>query len=240
MSNQVHNLFYTPPENISRNKIIISGDEFHHLKNVLRKKIGDTIFVTGGKEHRYKIRITNIARSQIEAEIIDKIQVKRGRGINLTLAFVPLKGLRNDIILEKGTELGVRRFFPFISHYSIIPTLTQSKLKRFKKIAISAMLQSQQYYTPEIIFHKDLNNLLNNFRNFNLVFVADKNGKSVIPHGAKSILYIVGPEGGFADSEIEMFKNNGVNMLSLGPNRLRSETAAIVGIAKILSVYGAL
>ena len=238
--NKVHNLFYIPPENISHNKIIISGEEFHHLKNVLRKKIGDTISVTDGEGHRYKIRITNITRSQIDAEIIDKIPVKRGRGINLTLAFVPLKGLRNDIILEKGTELGVRRFFPFISHYSIIPTVTQSKLKRFKKIALSAMLQSQQYYTPEIIFHKDLNNLLNNFRNFDLVFVADKNGKSVILHGAESILYIVGPEGGFADSEIEMFKNNDVRLLSLGPNRLRSETAAVTGVVKILSVYGAL
>lgn len=236
--NKVHNLFYIPPENISHSEIIISGEEFHHLKNVLRKKIGDTIFVTGGKGHSYKIRITNIARSQIDAEIIDKISVKRGSGINLTLAFVPLKGLRNDLIFEKGTELGVIRFFPFISHYSIIPTLSQSKLSRFKKITISAMLQSQQYYSPEIVFYKDLNSLLKNFNNFDLVLVADKDGKSDIPCGAKSILYIVGPEGGFADSEIEMFKNNRVRLLSLGPNRLRSETAAIIGIAKILSAYG--
>lgn len=235
---QIHNLFYAPAKNISKSEIIIDGEEIHHLKNVLRKKVDDVIFVTDGKGCRYKIKIKNITKSRINTEILDKIYFERNGIINLTLAFVPLKGLRNDFILEKGTELGVRRFLPFISRFAVLPKLNQSKLVRFKKIAINAMLQSQQCYTPEIIFQKDLNNLLKKISDFDLILLSDKNGKLDIPSGVRSVLFIVGPEGGFDDLEIEIFKNSGAKLLSLGSNRLRSETAAICGIVKILSAYG--
>jgi 16S rRNA (uracil1498-N3)-methyltransferase len=158
----------------------------------------------------------------------------------LTLAFVPVKGLRNEIIIEKGTELGVTKFLPFKSEFSEIPALSSTKLRRFRNIAISAMLQSQRYNTPEITYQDDINTFVASFGKFDCVLLADKNGKPNIPSKAGSILYIVGPEGGFADSEIEQFKKNGAQLLSLGPTRLRSETAAIAGVVKILAALGAI
>lgn len=235
----IHNLFYIPPEKIIDDKIAIEGKELHHIKNVLRKKVGDTIFLTDGEGHRYKVSITQISRSLINAEILDKVHIKRAMIVALTLAFVPLKGLRNDFILEKGTELGVRRFLPFKSIFSAIPTLNSTtKLIHFRNVAISAMLQSQQYYIPEIIYQNEFDNLLKYFSNFDCVVLADRNGKQQIPSGAGSILYIVGPEGGFDDSEIERFTEKDAQLLSLGRTRLRSETAAIAGIIKILAALG--
>jgi 16S rRNA (uracil1498-N3)-methyltransferase len=233
-----HNLFYTPPENIQDDEVTIDGKEFHHLKNVLRKKLGDTIFSTDGRGNKYKSEISQIKKSIIKAKIFEKEHIKEKNIANIKLAFVPLKGTRSDFIIEKGTELGVKEFIPFISNFSVITNLSQIKIKRFKKIAISAMLQSQQYYMPKIIARNSINGLLGEFKNFDLVLVANKDGNSKIPPSAKSILFIVGPEGGFDASEIELFKNNSAILLSLGPNRLRSETAAITGTVKILTAYG--
>ncbi len=238
MKSHIHNLFYTAPEKIFADEIIIDRKEFHHLKNVLRKKIHDTVFVTDGKGSRYETKITQITGAQIRAEILSKVYIKRKSVIDLALGFVPLKGLRNDFIFEKGTELGVRTFLPFISRFSVVPRVGPTKLNRFRNIAKSAMLQSHQYHMPEIIFQKDVKSLVKNATDFDCVFLADKRGKAVMPSDTKSILYIVGPEGGFDDSETELFKKSGARLLSLGVNRLRSETAAIVGIAKILSACG--
>ena len=233
-----HNLFYTPPDKIFANEIIIDGEGFHHLKNVLRKKVHDIIFVTNGKGSRYKTKITHIVRSQVRAEILDKVYIRRKSIINLALAFVPLKGSRNDFIFEKGTELGVITFLPFMSKFSVVRTLGHAKLDRFKNVAVSAMLQSQRYHIPEIVFQKDVSSLLQNFGDFDYILLADKRGKADIPSDGKSILYIVGPEGGFDDSETELFKESHVQPLSLGVSRLRSETAAITGVVKIMTAYG--
>jgi len=233
----VHNLFYTPPEKIFSEEIIIDGEELHHLKHVLRKNINDVIFVTDGKGYRYKVKISYTKRTRVKGLILEKEHIKWGDTTTVALAFVPLKGLRNDFVIEKGTELGVRMFLPFISRFSVLRTLGQPKLNRFKKIAISAMLQSQQYYSPDIIFQKDINTLVKIFDDFDLVLLADRNGESRIPSGARSVIYIVGPEGGFDKSEINLFTHHGARLLSLGSRRLRSETAAICGITKVLTIY---
>ncbi len=102
------------------------------------------------------------------------------------------------------------------------------------------MLQSQQYYLPDMIINENVDVLLGSFPEFDLVLVADRQGSLEVPRGAGSVLYIVGPEGGFDDAELEGFQGNGAHLLSLGQNRLRSETAAIVGISKILATYGAI
>lgn len=233
----IHNLFFSPPEKISSRQIILSGDTVHHLKNVLRKKIGDVVFITDGQGNRYKTEIVEIERSKIIAEILDKKYIPQKGSLNLGLAFVPLKGTRNEFIIEKGTELGVRIFFPFISRFSVVRRLNQKKIERFKKIARGAMLQSRQYHLPHIVPCGGLDGLIEKFQDFAYVCVADMSGGDEIPLFLKSLLYIVGPEGGFTPDEITQFQNGGVGLLNLGENRLRSETAAIAGICKILAAY---
>jgi len=234
----IHNLFYISPEKIVDDIIVIEGNELHHLKNVIRKRVGDTIFLTDGEGYRYKGTITQTSSSQMHVEILDKTHVQRTAVVDLTLAFVPLKGVRNDFIIEKGTELGVERFLPFTSMFSVVPALSGTKLNRLRNIAISAMLQSQRYYMPEIIYQDSLDTVLKCFSDFDCILLADRNGEQGVPAEIGSILYIVGPEGGFDDSEIERFTKNDAQLLSLGQTRLRSETAAIVGIVKILAALG--
>ncbi len=236
----IHNLFYISPERIADDTIIIGGKELHHLKNVLRKRAGDTIFLTDGDGHRYKGAITKTSRSRIHVELLDKIHIQRTAIVDLTLAFVPLKGVRNDFIIEKGTELGVERFVAFKSMFSAVPGLSSTKLNRLRNIAVSAMLQSQRYYMPDIIYQDNLTMFLKCFNDFDCVLLADRDGEHGIPADIGSILYIVGPEGGFDASEIERFIMHGARLLSLGQTRLRSETAAVAGVVKILTTMGAI
>jgi len=230
-------LHYAPPENISAKNIMLTGQTAHHIRNVLRHKIDDKIFVTDGQGCRYETKISNIKKTRVDTEIIKKISIKQKHTIDLELAFALLKGTRSEIIFEKGTELGVKKFILFTSEFSVLTTLSRRKLERFRNIAISAMLQSQQYYIPDIVFMQDLNCLLKNLGDYDVIFLADRGGELSIRSRAKRVLYVVGPEGGFSDSEIEQFKNLGVELLSLGENRLRSETAALSGIVKILTLY---
>lgn len=236
----IHNIFYVSQEKIVDDTIIVSGKELHHLKNVLRKRAGDQIFFTDGEGYRYKGAITQTSRSRIHVKILDKTHIQRTAVVDLTVAFVPLKGVRNDFIIEKGTELGVQRFLPFRSMFSVVPRLSSTKLNRLRNIAKSAMLQSQRYYMPEIIYQDSLDTLLKCSNYFECILLANRNGKQGVPADIGSILYVVGPEGGFDASEIERFIKHGARLLSLGHTRLRSETAAVAGIVKILAALGAM
>lgn len=233
----MHNLFYIPPEKISGKEIIIDGETFHHLKNVLRKKTGSTVFITDGAGNRYTTEIISTARLRMTAQIVDKSVTPRRHSLRCALAFVPIKGTRNDYVLEKGTELGIDCFFPFFSEHSVVQTLSSSRMQRFQRVVISAMLQSQQYYIPTIQLLRDINALTDMFTQYDHIFVAHPNGEKTIDRRAGSVLLIVGPEGGFDAHEVSLLLNKGAQLLSLGANRLRSETAAIVGVTKILTAY---
>lgn len=234
----MHNLFYASSHKIKGDTITIDTEELHHVRNVLRMKQDDIVWVTDGSGNCYQTKIIELGKIELTAHILKRKHVKRSSMVNLELAFVPLKSSRSDIIIEKGTELSVSKFRFFISKYSVIHQITGQKARRLQRIAVSAMLQSQQYYLPDIIINENVDVLLGSFPEFDLVLVADRQGSLEVPRGAGSVLYIVGPEGGFDDAELEGFQGNGAHLLSLGQNRLRSETAAIVGIAKILSAYG--
>ncbi|MEO0142995.1 MAG: RsmE family RNA methyltransferase [candidate division WOR-3 bacterium] len=235
---EIHNLFYIPSAKTVSNRIFIEERECHHLKNVLRIKRGEIIFLTDGKGNQFKAEVIDIKRNGVEIKVLEKEFIPQRDDFILELGFVPLKGRRNDFIIEKGTELGIRRFLIFGTKAAVVKEIGQTKFEHLRNIAVAAMLQSLQYYLPEIMLLKDDSALLSNFAGYNSVFVADPDGVRDFLVNGKRILYIVGPEGGFEKSEVKKFTEYGACLISLGKNRLRSETAAIVGITKILSLLG--
>ena len=234
----MHNLFYTTAEQIKGDRIIIAKKELHHVKNVLRIKKDDIVFLTDGAGNRYQTEVINLEKDKLTGRILVKEYIKKANQINLELAFVPLKGSRNEMLIEKCTELGVSRFRPFISKHAVIKQLNKKRIERFQRVALSAMLQSKQYYLPEFMVFENIDALLRNCISFDLIMLADQQGESKIPDCGSNILFIVGPEGGFDKLELQLFINEGVKLISLGANRLRSETAAITGLVKISMKYG--
>jgi 16S rRNA (uracil1498-N3)-methyltransferase len=238
MRDVTHNLFYVPPEKLTGDSLVLSGDEFHHLKNVLRKKTGDALILTDGLGFRIEARIRKADRREIIARVLKREPVGPVITTTLDLAIAPLKGTRTDLIIEKGTELGIRRFILFTSQNSVVKELTGSKIERYRKIALSAMLQSQQYFLPEFFVPGRMTDLLSVVPSYDSVLVADPSGSSNIPTGKEKTIFIVGPEGGFTDHELNALLHAGARSVSLGRVRLRSETAALAGIVKIQSCYG--
>jgi len=233
-----HNIFHIPRQLFHGNEVIIQGSQLRHVINVLRKRRGEEITLTDGQGYEYQVQICEIRKSSLVAKILNKQYIPRKSSLEITVGFVPLKGLRNDPIIEKATELGVARFIGFVSEHSVVRNVGAQKIRRWKNIAQSAMVQSQQYYMPEVIIARSIEELMQSRPGYDIILVTEPSGKTVVPLGAQRMMLLVGPEGGFSESERDFFVKQGASFLSLGPNRLRSETAAIVGISKIMVAYG--
>lgn len=223
-----HTIFYTPPESIQEAEVAIRGREVHHIRTVMRKKPHDELMLTDGKGNIYTVHITAYARASIRCRIVHRAFHQKKQERHIACAFVPLKGMRSDFIIEKCTEIGVAHFYPFISRRAVVRRLSRARIQHFRHCAISAMLQSRRLYLPEITICHDVDDLCGHFRHYDAVLCGDARGTAEVPEGPRKILYVIGPEGGFDDSERALFGRQGVRFVSLGDHRLRSETAAII------------
>jgi len=233
-----HNIFYIPPHLFRSNEVTIKGSHLRHVINVLRKRRGEQIALTDGQGYEYQAEICDIRESSLVARILKKQYIPRKFSLEIAVGFVPVKGLRNDSLIEKGTQLGVTRFISFASEHSVVKNVGTQKIERWKKIAQSAIVQSQQYHVPEIAFARNIEEMTRISAGYDITLVAEPSGNAMVTLGARSVMFLVGPEGGFSESERDFLTEQGASLLSLGPTRLRSETAAIVGVSKILAAYG--
>lgn len=222
-------LFYSP--NISEN-MELPQEEAGHCIRVLRLKEGDEIRITDGKGCFYDAVISAVNGKRCMVSIIGtERQSSLWKG-SLHIAIAPTKLLeRNEWFLEKAVEIGIDEVSFICTDHSERDVL---KMERMERVAISAMKQSQKSVLPIL-------NPMNKFRDFiNRPFSGDK----FIAHcenGEKSHLFesmtagrdtlvLIGPEGDFSPNEIELALKAGFQPISLGPSRLRTETAALVAV----------
>lgn len=225
--------FYIEPASINGNFVMISGDEAKHISRVLRKQPGEMIWVSDGNGCVYETLIRSIYPYGVECEILKSHPQLHEPGVELTLAVGLLKNpSRMDWIIEKGTELGVSNFLPLITRYTIAQSV---KEERWRSIALSAMKQCGRCMLPKLyppmklkaaLDYAGLNDvkLIPYEKTEHVLFI----GEVMKRHTPKSAIIFIGPEGGFTDEEIVMAEAAGCMQVSLGPRRLRTETAAIV------------
>lgn len=228
-------LYYS---DLSDNKnVLLKGEEIHHLKNVMRHKIGDEIYVTNGKGNIIKCVIDNISKDEVNCNIIETYTF-HNHLLNIYFCIPKLKNNdRFEFAIEKCVELGITNFIFFSSERTIKQSI---KEERIKKLLISSLKQSLRAWLPEINYVKnisDLNNyegrkiLLEQNTNDLLVDFLFKNKDKIIN---EKTYFIFGPEGGFTEKEINNL--NSVNLLRLTENRLRSETAIITTASLIATL----
>lgn len=214
-------LYFTPPELVKADEVIITGDEFHHSVHVMRNSIGDTIFITDGKGSIFTSRITKIDNNQLFARILER-RVYENRAANIRFCIPILKNPdRLKFALEKCVELGITNFILFHSKYTISKNLQPEK---FHKIALTAMKQSLRAFLPQISL-AGFNEIINS-DGIKIIFhqKADREFDGRIDEDTPTY-FLFGPEGGFDDAEINSIEKE--NRFSLSTNRLRSETAII-------------
>ncbi|OGC93444.1 MAG: hypothetical protein A2142_05310 [candidate division Zixibacteria bacterium RBG_16_48_11] len=243
--------FYSPPESVKGDLIRIEGEEARHIAKVLRHKKGDAISIVDGGGVRYKTVLELIKRDFVEARVINQVRRENEPVVNLTLACGLSVGWKMDLIIEKCTELGVRKFIPVLVEQSLVeldqPTKIKKKLSRWNKVAVAAMKQSLRCYLPVIEEPQSLGALALKTLDYERCLIASLEREAISLKEAlqsespfKDVLLLVGPESGFSDEELQLCKERRFIPVKLGPRRLRTETAGIVFCSLVLGYLGEL
>ncbi len=235
---------YVPPERISGNTAFVSDeDEQKHLARALRKKPGDSVHFVDGEGWVYNGVLVRM-KPEIEIEILDRRRHREAESAEVTLAPSLLKGTRLDLVVEKTTELGVSAIVPMRSARTVAGGGEQGgqRLERWRRIALSAMKQSLRARLPRIEPVMTLEDIVDTASSYDLALIAWEEERVRNPDLAteldaetKRVLLMIGPEGGFAPEEIAMAREAGIQTVSLGRARLRSDTAAIAGLTLLMA-----
>lgn len=232
--------YYTNPELISSDNIIITGDEAKHLAKVMRHSVNDEIYVTDGMGKVYKSVIKNITKQEVVSKI-EEIYHQENKLNGITFCIPILKASdRFEFALEKSVELGITNFLIFSAAKSYKRGI---KLDRWERIVISAMKQSLHAYKPEIEFAADIRESVPEqaqtiiFEQTSKISFQDYfiNENKIKLLQKENTFFLFGPEGGLTKEEIDSFNN--AKLMSLNENRLRSETAIITAAALLANLF---
>ena len=212
----------------------LSEEEVHHVHKVLRGRSGDRVQVVDDTGRLFVAELLG----QGEATILEE-QPTAGEGEGEVVLYqaVP-KGRHMDLVVEKATELGVSRIVPLSTERSVVRLLEgDGKARRWRRVAEAAARQSLRLRIPEVAA---IASFAEAAREAGETGVLMHNGVKLLPLEdvvpGPAVGLFVGPEGGFGDGELVMAREAGLSLATLGPYRLRSETAGIVAVARARAV----
>jgi 16S rRNA (uracil1498-N3)-methyltransferase len=228
--------FYVPQPQIEKGMLKIGGEEVKHIRRVLRLKAEDRIIVFDGLGKEYEGTIVEEKPSSVVIKIQNTFSSKKDSSLEVTLAQSLLKGEKMDYLIQKATELGVRRIIPFFSSRSI-PSLEKSgRLKRhqrWERIAIEASKQCGRGVVPKIESLQKYSEMLQIASSGSLCLILwEREGvrlREILERSKEKteILSVIGPEGGFSQEEVEEAIRVGFIPITLGNRVLRAETASL-------------
>jgi 16S rRNA (uracil1498-N3)-methyltransferase len=213
----------------------VSEAQAHYLANVMRLGVGDTLRLFNGVDGEWEAGVEGISRKRVELAVRRQTRAPEPEP-DCWLCFALLKRQKTDLVVEKATELGVSVIQP------IITARTQAdhvNLERLRAIAIEAAEQCERLVVPEIRAPMPVGKLMQSWPARRL-YVADERRTARVlqpaPGAPEPAALMIGPEGGFTETELEgIARTPLVTRVSLGRRILRAETAAIAGLALLLS-----
>ncbi len=233
-------LFYSTE--IQDNTITLSDDEFRHCIKVLRHKTGDELKITDGKGNLYTTTLDTISKRNCTANIQSTTYFHPPKN-TLHIALAPTKNSdRTEWAIEKMVEIGVQRISLVLCEHS---ERKVQKTERLRKIALSAMKQSLKYHMPQIdelvTFNDFINSIENKEQNLFIGYCESEQTTLLMQQAFThtNSMVLIGPEGDFSSTEVEVAKKAGFIPVSLGESRLRTETAAVVTTTLINSTFEA-
>jgi 16S rRNA (uracil1498-N3)-methyltransferase len=228
---------------INYDKAVITGSDFKHIVKVLRLKAGDEIILFDANSTEYYGKIREIGKIDIIVDIQRRQIVKTESPIDITLLQGLPKGDKMDYVIEKATELGVRKVVPVITERSQI---RQSDRKtRWESIALEASKQCGRTKPTVIENTLKFEEAIKIYAKSELPIILhvdyEVSAKSYIKNSLQApqnIVLFVGPEGGFTDNEVILGNKMGFISLGLGPRVLRTETASVAVLSVLQFHYG--
>lgn len=234
----------------------LSPEETRHLRDVLRLHTGDEIYVFDGAGHEFHCAVDIIAKDSTALRVISEVEPTRPESpLDLTLGIALLKGEKFELVIQKATELGLKRIVPLQTERADVRLRdnedVQKKLARWQRIALEAAKQTGRAFVTEVSAPLTLNSLLmlkdegrGSSSDVARLMFAERAGDSFreatksFTEGPNEIFALVGPEGGWADEEIELARAKGWKIVTLGGRTLRAETAAIVVMSLLQHRFG--
>ncbi len=245
--------FFVKSNQIKDNKVIITGEDVNHIKNVLRLNVDDNIQVCNLEtSENYTCGIIKLNTSNIECNIFNKINSEAESNIYINIFQGIPKSNKMELIIQKCVELGAAEITPVEMKRCVAKIEEKNKCKkilRWQKISEVAAKQSGRDKVPKINDVINIKNICNLISEYDIVLVAYENEeKNTLKNELKKLKYknnsiikigiIIGPEGGIDKKEINLLKEAGVKVVTLGKRILRTETVAFVLTSIIMYELG--
>ncbi|HEX3973676.1 MAG TPA: 16S rRNA (uracil(1498)-N(3))-methyltransferase [Stellaceae bacterium] len=233
-------LFVSSP--LARGVAVELGQEqAHYLKNVMRLGEGDIVALFNGADGEYRVRIDGFGKRTARLIVEEQTRAQTTEP-DLWLVFAPIKRARIDYLVEKATELGASALVPVITRHTHVERLN---LDRLRAHATEAAEQSERLTVPRIDEPRALDDVLVGWDATRRIMLCDESGTAppaaaaLANQTAESWAVLIGPEGGFAETELDALRKLPfVSPVSLGPRILRADTAALAGLAVLQALRG--
>jgi 16S rRNA (uracil1498-N3)-methyltransferase len=228
-------------DEVSGNVAALTGAHAAHLIRVLRTRVGQEFDVAAGGVVR-RGRVAAIAEGRVELELGEELPTPATTNVTLLLAI--FKFDRMEWAIEKCTELGVSRIAPVIASRTDahLAAAAQKRAERWRRIAVQAFEQSRRANPPEIAEPVKLRSAINSADGLRIVLAETEHQttlRDLLASPVQGAIYLaIGPEGGWAEDELEAFQKAGWISASLGATILRAETAAIAATAITITDIG--
>lgn len=229
--------------------ITLSANEARHARDVLRLDRGDEVFVFDGEGREYRCNITDIASRSMTLTVAEETEAAKPESpLDLTLAVALLKGEKFDLVVQKATELGVTKLVPIITTRADVrirePQDAARKVERWQRIALEAAKQCGRARLMLVNAPTNLDESFGSITDVHLgVMFTERDGGSVevafeSKPQYKSVIAMVGSEGGWTDDEISQARKHEWQLVTLGGRTLRAETAAIAAATLLQHRFG--
>ena len=230
---------------VTGQELTLDKEQAHYLGRALRLRVGDTLSVFSAESGEFQATLTDIRKSSAEISIGDAIPTTTESPLKVHLVQGVSRGERMDFVVQKATELGVKRITPVLTEYGVVKLDGSRAAKRrdhWQKVAESACEQSGRIRPPLIDEPLPLKTWFGAKTKDADVDLILKPGATTPMASLKApttkVCLLIGPEGGFSDSEYEDAQVSGFKAVSLGPRILRTETAALAAVSIAESLWG--
>ena len=227
-------LFYQDTKLENTVELLLDEETGRHVVQVLRMQPGEQLRLTNGKGSSALTTISRAEKKKCYVTVNDvQHHERRSTGLHMCVAFTK-NASRNEWLLEKATEMGVETIIP------IMATRTERERirhERWQNIITAALIQSQQYYLPELVQVLGIKEILQRFNGTEQKLIGhcmdgiERTPLSQAMEKGKETVILIGPEGDFTQEEVSLCSASGFHGISLGMNRLRTETAAMAACA---------
>ena len=232
--------FYVLPEDVTDDQVLFRAAEAKHLCAVYRRNVGDVIAAVDGQGNEYSVVMEQVSKQSAVGRVLRRRRRSREPVSRVILGQAMTKGATMDLVIQKATELGIDLITVFKSTYSGVKNSPASRLERWTRIALEACKQCNRPKPPDLHAAGNLDEFLKstgeNSYDLKLIFWEEERQTSLQDifqqyDSIRSVLLLIGPEGGFSAVEAEQARVNGFQPVTLGSRILRAETAAMAAIA---------